>query len=80
MAKAFQSISELIESRGYLLGFQKKQLLEDLESVETDDERMTFDEEMEDIIDTIFYKLFGKGWNDLSGVEIQDIRDAWKGK
>jgi len=72
--KVFSSITEMIESRGYLLGFQKEALLEDLEFVESDDERM------EHIIDQIFYKLFGKSWDDLSTQEQMDIRIAWKGR
>ncbi len=74
MAKVFGSITEMMESRGYLLDFQKVQLVEDLEFVELDDVRM------EEIIDSIFYKLFGKGWKDLSIAEQYDIRIAWKGK
>jgi len=72
--KVFGSITEMVESRGYLLDFQKEQLSEDLESVQTDDERM------EKIIDCVFYKLFGKGWADLTAEEQVDIRNAWKGK
>jgi len=72
--KVFDSITELVESRGYLLGFQKEALLEDLEFAKTDDERI------EGIIDQIFYRLFGKGWNDLSTQEQMDIETAWKGK
>ena len=72
--KVFDSITELIESRGYLLGFQKEALLEDLEFVESDDEQL------EGIIDQVFYKLFGKGWEDLTSSEQADIRIAWTGK
>ena len=74
MDKVFGSITELIESRGYLLGFQKEALSEDLESMESDDKRM------EKIVDQIFYKLFGKGWEDLTPLEQADIRIAWEGK
>lgn len=66
------SIYGMIESRKYLLDFQKRQLLEDLRAVEPDDERIG------KIIDSVFYKLFGIGWNDLSAMEIQDIYDSWE--
>jgi len=72
--KIFSSITEMVESRGYLLGFQKEALLEDLDFVETDNERI------ERVIDQVFYKLFGKGWDDLSSQEQKDIEIAWKGK
>lgn len=65
---------EMVESRTYLLGFQKKQLVEDFRSVPSDDERI------EEIMDAILYKLFGKGWNDLTALEKQDILYAWRGK
>lgn len=68
-----ESITEMIESRTYLLGFQKEQLLEDFRAVPSDDERI------EKIIDTIFYKLFGKGWDALTEVERRDILYAWRG-
>ena len=68
-----ESIVGMIESRTYLLEFQKKQLLEDLEDVPSDDERIG------KIIDRVFYRLFSKGWDDLTGLEIQAINDAWKG-
>ena len=71
--KVFSPITEMVESRGYLLSFQKEALLEDLEFVETDTERM------ESIVGRIFYRLFGKGWDDLSPQERMDIRSAWKG-
>lgn len=74
MAKPYESIAELIGDRGYLLGFQKEKLLEDLESVQTDDEHI------ETIIDRLFYKLFGNGWNDLLATEQQEIKNAWRGK
>lgn len=67
------TIVELIESRTYLLEFQKAQLLIDLKAVPSDDKRM------EEIIDAIFYKLFGKGWHDLTPMERQNIIDTWKG-
>jgi len=70
----FSSITEMIESRGYLLDFQKEALIEDLEFVETDNEHL------EQIIDQVFYKLFGKGWDDLTSQEQRDIEIAWKGK
>ena len=69
--KVFGSTTEMIKSRGYLLDFQKKKLLEDLEFVESDDEQMG------EIIDRIFYRLFGVGWKDLTPQEIADIRIAW---
>ena len=74
MDKVFGSITELIESRWYLLGFQKEALLKDLESVELDDVQI------EKIIDQVFYKLFGKGWDALAPLEQSDIIAAWKGK
>ena len=74
MNKIFGSVTELIESRGYLLDFQKKALLEDLEFVGLNDEQM------ERMIDQVFYKLFGKGWNDLTPLEQLDIKFAWEGK
>jgi len=42
--------------------------------VETDNEHL------EQIIDQVFYKLFGKGWDDLTSQEQRDIEIAWKGK
>jgi len=74
MAKPYESIGELISDRGYLLDFQKAKILEDLESVQTDDEHI------EVIIDRLFYKLFGNGWDDLTPVEQKEIKDAWSGK
>lgn len=68
------SITEMIESRGYLLEFQKKQLMEDLELVASDNKRI------EEIMDAILYKLFSKNWNDLTALEQQDILYAWRGK
>ena len=65
----FSSITEMIESRGYLMDFQKEALIEDLAWVEP-----------EAAIDRVFYKLFGKGWNDLTSQEQRDIEIAWKGK
>lgn len=67
-----KSIDEIIESRTYLLKSQKERLLEDLDTVVPDDEII------EKIIDTIFFKLFGKGWADLTELERQDILVAWK--
>ena len=69
--KVYKSTTEMIESRGYLLQSQKDRLLEDLGSVLTDEEQMG------KIIDRVFYKLFGKGWDSLTGTEIQDIEEAW---
>ena len=72
--KVFSSITEMIESRGYLLDFQKEALLEDLAWVAPNENQM------EAAIDRVFYRLFGKGWNDLTSQEQVDIKDAWKGK
>ena len=69
-----ESIDDMIESRTYLFDFQKKQLVEDLELIPSDDERI------EKIMDTILYRLFCKNWNDLTTMEKQDILFAWKGK
>lgn len=74
MAKPYETIAELIESRNYLLEIQKTKLLDDLESVQTDDEHI------EIIIDRLFYKLFGNGWKDLTSTEQREIKDAWAGK
>lgn len=69
-----ETIIEMIKSRTYLLDFQKRELMEDLEDISTDNESI------EKIMDDILYKLFGKGWNALTGLEKQDIFDAWKGE
>lgn len=68
-----ESISEMIMNRPYLLEFQKNQLIIDMESVPSDNEQIGH------IIDRIFYRLFGKGWDSLTGLEIQDIYTTWKG-
>ena len=67
------SVTEMIESRKYLLEFQKEQLLNDLEEVPSDKEHM------EKIIDAVFYKLFGKGWDKLSSEEQGIICEVWRG-
>ena len=67
------SLAELIGDCKYLLDFQKKQLIIDLDTVPLDDERIG------DIIDAVFYRLFGKGFDSLTGEEVRDIYDAWKG-
>lgn len=63
---------KIIESRTYLLESQKERLMEDLGDV-------TPDERIEKVIDAIFYKLFGTGWDTLTETEKRDIHDAWKG-
>jgi len=70
----FSPVIEIIESRGYLLDFQKEALIEDLAWVAPDENQI------EAAIDRVFYKLFGKGWNDLTSQEQRDIEIAWKGK
>ena len=70
----FSSVTEMIESRGYLLDFQKEALIEDLAWVAPDESQI------EDAIDRVFYKIFGKGWDDLTSQEQRDIEMAWKGK
>ena len=70
----FSSVTDMIESRGYLLDFQKAALIEDLAWVAPDKSQV------EAAIDRVFYKLFGKGWNDLTTQEQRDIETAWKGK
>lgn len=73
MGKVFESVGEMIESRGYLLKSQKERLLEDLKQVDMGTEQM------EEIIDRLFYKLFGKGWEALTPEEQTQVRDAWIG-
>lgn len=68
------TIREMIESRRYLLEFQKKQLVEDFREVPSDDERIG------EIMDDILHKLFDRGWNDLTAAEQQNILYAWRGK
>lgn len=67
-----ETLTELIEDCKYLLEFQKKQLLEDLQRVPSDKEHM------EKVMDAIFYKLFDTGWSLLSPEEQRLIREAWK--
>ena len=73
MPRMFESIEEMVESRNYLLEFQRKQLIEDLECIEIETKSM------EQAVDAIFYKLFGRGWHDLSTEEQSMIRIAWNG-
>lgn len=68
-----QKVEDLIKTRGYLLEFQKKQLIEDLDFEQASPGRI------ERIMDSILYRLFGKGWDALSTMEQQDVYDAWKG-
>jgi len=70
----FSSVTNMIESRGYLLDFQKEALIEDLAWVAPDENQV------EAAIDRVFYKLFGKGWDALTSQEQSDIETAWKGK
>lgn len=67
-----QTIEEMIDSRTYLLEFQKDQLLEDLVKVPSDREHI------ERVLDAIFYKLFGTGTNGLSSVEQATINYVLK--
>ena len=76
-----ESLVEMIKNRQYLLGFQKKLLLEDLEEKLLSEDLgdiPTDDKWKEKIIDKVFYRLFGKGWDELTGPEMQAINDAWK--
>lgn len=68
-----ETMAELIESRDYLLKSQKERLVEDLVLVPLGNTNI------EKIIDAIFYRLFGKGWDDLTTTEQLDIKQAWRG-
>ena len=69
-----ETLAKMIESRGYLLEFQRKQLIEDLEIVEPNREYI------EKIMDGVLYKLLGRGWDSLTDIEKRDIVNAWKGE
>ena len=68
-----ETMRELIESREYLLKSQKERLVEDLVLVPSGDASI------EKVIDAIFYRLFGKGWDALTTPEQLDIKQAWRG-
>ena len=67
-----KSTTEIIESRTYLLDFQKERLKQDLEPTALDESHL------EAILDNILFKLFGTGWNTLTAIEQFCVRQAWK--
>ena len=72
MAGRFNVIGELIKSRPYLLGFQKEELLDDLDSIIAEDMGM------EKIVSFILLKLFDRSWNDLTPEEQSMLKLSWK--